>query len=80
MVSINYPTFPCAFPWLSDYDSAQGTLTWADGDKAPKTFEIDIHGNLKAEYDKFIPIHYSATGGAMVKHPESFHNYILNDD
>ncbi|MCX7044313.1 MAG: IPT/TIG domain-containing protein [Candidatus Sumerlaeota bacterium] len=80
MVSINYPTFPSAYPWLSDYDSAQGTLIWADGDKTPKTFDINIHGNLKANYNKFIPIHYSATGGATVKHPESFHNYILNDD
>ena len=64
-----------------DYDSIQGTLTWADGDTAPKTFDISTHGNRRPpDCDKFIPIKYTATGGGTVKHPESFHNYILNDD
>lgn len=80
MVSIGYPNFAPALPWLSDYESTQGTLTWIDGDTTPKTFDIIIHGNRKADFDRFIPIHYSALGGATVKHPESFHNYILNDD
>lgn len=79
-VMIGLPNFPAAYSWRGHYDAAQGTLTWADGDMTPKTFDINVHGNTTAEYEKFIPIHYSATGGATVARPESFHNYILNDD
>ncbi len=64
-----------------DYELAQGTLTWDDGDMTPKTFTINVKGNLKPEYDKFIPIQYSVTeGSATVQHPQSSHNYVINDD
>lgn len=74
-----YPFMP-AIVLRGDYDSAQGTLTWANGDKTSKTFDISIHGNLKPEFSKSITIHYSATGGAWVQYPETWHNFILDDD
>ncbi len=71
---------PYAIPGI-DYQPKRGTLTWADGDTAPKRFDVTIIGNVIQEFDKFIPIEYGgATGGVAVQHPESVHNYILNDD
>lgn len=75
----NYP-HRNALGWGVDYDSAEGTLTWLDGDTAPKTFDIVVHGSTGKPGNSFFPIHYTITAGsATVKHPESFHNYILND-
>lgn len=94
-VSVNYSTLDrnsidtgrgtyvgAMFPAIRELDFAttQGTLTWADGDQTPKTFDIAIKGNLQQELSKYIHIYYSATDGSTVQHPESFHNYILNDD
>jgi hypothetical protein len=80
-VSVNYPNFPCARSWRSDFVATKGTLTWNDGDTTPKTFDINVMGNNKPDYDKYILIQYNITeGNATVQHPKSFHNYILNDD
>lgn len=92
-VEVKYATVPFAAGWQPqingvsapfaivgiDYASTQGTLTWADGDTDPKTFDIKILGNRKPQYNKSITIGYSATGAAMY-YPQTFHNYILNDD
>ena len=77
----SYPYVIAAFwPPNPDYDATQGTLTWADGDMTPKTFNINIHRDSTTNADKYIPIYYSVrAGGATVQHPTSFRNYILND-
>lgn len=41
--SVNYSTSPGTATAPGDFTSTSGTLTWADGDAAPKTIAVPIH-------------------------------------
>jgi hypothetical protein len=51
----------------SDYTAATGALSWADGDGAAKTFEIDIQDDALDEADENVGLTLTnATGGATL--------------
>lgn len=66
-VSISYSTSNGTASAGSDYTAASGTLTWADGDAAPKTFDIDIQDDALDEGDEGVQLALTnATGGAAL--------------
>jgi hypothetical protein len=51
----------------SDYTAVSGTLSWADGDVAPKTFTVAISSDASIEDDEFFNVEISdPTGGALL--------------
>lgn len=50
----------------ADYVPAAGTLNWADGDAAPKTFQVTIVDNVLDNPDKTVNLTLSAPTGATL--------------
>jgi len=64
-VSVQYATTAGTATSGSDYDDAGGTLSWADGDTADKTFTVVIKDDSLNELNKTINLNLSQpTGGA----------------
>ncbi len=61
-VSVNYATSNDTAD-LIDYDVASGTLNWADGDTAPKTFDVTITDDSVFEGNETFNITLSSPGG-----------------
>lgn len=55
-VSVDFATSDATATAGSDYDAASGTLTWADGDSADKTFTITIHDDACLEGDETVDL------------------------
>lgn len=51
----------------SDYTPVTETLSWSDGDGAPKTFDVTIHDDTAVELDETVSLMLSnPTGGATI--------------
>jgi sugar lactone lactonase YvrE len=65
----------------SDYTATSGTLSWADGDTAAKTFAVTVLGDTTVEGDETVNLTLSSpTGGATLGTPTSATLTITNDD
>ncbi|MGD9010573.1 MAG: Calx-beta domain-containing protein, partial [Desulfobacteraceae bacterium] len=53
-VSVSYSTSDGTASAGSDYAAASGTLTWADGDSADKTFSVSISDDSSSEADETV--------------------------
>jgi uncharacterized delta-60 repeat protein len=66
-VGVSYATAAGSATAGSDYTDTSGTLSWADGDAAPKTFTVPILDDLLFESDEtFTATLSGATGGAAL--------------
>jgi len=64
-VSVNYATSSGTATSGTDFTAANGTLTWADGDSADKTFTVTITNDGAVEGDETVGLTLSLpTGGA----------------
>jgi hypothetical protein len=80
-VSIQYATSNGTAIAGSYYTSATGTLNWADGDAANKTFTVPINNDSLDESDETINLILSnPTGGATLGSPASALLTIVDDD
>lgn len=63
----------------TDYDAANGTLTFAPGDTT-KTFTVTIHGDTKPEGDEMFLVNLSVpTGGATISDNQALGTIFLDD-
>ncbi len=66
-VGVSYATGSGTATAGSDYTAASGSLSWADGDSADKTFTVTIAGDTTFEADETVPLTLSSpTGGATL--------------
>ncbi|MDM8557525.1 Calx-beta domain-containing protein [Candidatus Parabeggiatoa sp. HSG14] len=66
-VSISYSTTAGTASENFDYQTTQGTLTWADKDKAPKRISIPIANDAAMETDEGFTVNlWEPTGGAKL--------------
>ncbi len=80
-VTVDYATSNGSATAGSDYTAASGTLSWADGDTAAKTFTVSIINDTLQEGDETVNIALSnATGGASLGTPGSAVLTIVDDD
>lgn len=80
-VGISYATANGTATAGSDYTSASGTLSWADGDLADKTFTVTIVDDATVEGSEAFTVSLSSpTGGATLGSPSSATVTILDND
>jgi hypothetical protein len=80
-VGVTYATSDGTATAGSDYTSAAGTLSWADGDAASKSFAVAITIDGTAEINETVALALSAaTGGATLGAPASTILTIVDDD
>ncbi|HEX8069958.1 MAG TPA: Calx-beta domain-containing protein [Pyrinomonadaceae bacterium] len=63
-----------------DYVTTSGTLNWADGDGAPKTFNVTICNESVFENDETVNLALSNASGATLGAPSTAVLTITNDD
>ena len=79
-VSVDYSTADGSAT-AADYTERIGTLNWADGDTASKTFTIPITNDSLDEADETVNLALSnPTGGATLGNPSSAVLTIVDDD
>jgi YD repeat-containing protein len=65
----------------SDYTASNGTLSWANGDTANKTFTITVLDDTAVESNETVTVTLgSPTGGATIGSPATATVTIFNDD
>ncbi|MBA3686603.1 MAG: hypothetical protein H0W72_15375 [Planctomycetes bacterium] len=64
-ISVGYVTSDGTAQAGTDYSAARGTLSWAHGDTAPKTFTVTVTGDTAAEGDETVNLELSAIAGAI---------------
>jgi Calx-beta domain len=70
-VSVGYQTLNGTAIAGTDYTSSAGTLNWADGDSASKSFQVTVSNASPFLGDKTFSVALSApTGGVMVGNPQ----------
>lgn len=69
--SVNYATSNDTALAGSDYTSTSGTLNWADGDSADKTFTVSITNDPDAESNEAFNLTLSGATGASMGTPSS---------
>jgi len=80
-VSVHYASADGSATGGSDYTPVSGTLNWAAGDGASKSFQVPILDDGDAEGDETLTLALSApTGGATLGTPSSQTVTILDDD
>jgi hypothetical protein len=80
-VGISYATSNGTATAGSDYTTASGTLSWADGDAANKTFAVPITNDTLDEPNETFTVTLSSpTGGATLGSPSSATVTITDDD
>ncbi|MET0751826.1 MAG: Calx-beta domain-containing protein [Pyrinomonadaceae bacterium] len=80
-VSVNYATSDgTATIANNDYVAASGTLNWANGDTADKTFNITVKGDIFFEANETINLMLSSPSLATVGTPNPTTLTIANDD
>ena len=80
-VGISYATSDGTAAAGSDYTAASGTLSWANGDTANKTFTVLITNDTLDELDEsFVVTLSNPTGGATFGSPASATVTIADDD
>src|SRR5204862_7412721 len=71
-VRVAYATWPGAATAGSDYASANGTLSWADGEGIDKSFTVTIAADSVAEGPETVNLALSGpTGGATLGAPNT---------
>jgi len=78
--SVNYATSDGTAVQPGDYTSASGTLNWADGDAADKTFTVTIINDLAAEPSETLNLTLSSASGASLGSPSAATVTILAND
>lgn len=79
-VSLGYATAAGSALAGEDYISAQGSLSWADGETGAKSFTIQIVDNARKEEDKnFLVLLENVSGGASLNQAQATVT-IINDD
>ena len=78
-VSVNYATSP-GTATAADFTSVSGTLRWANGDSAPKTFAIPITDDPTIERDETFSVTLSSPTGGAVAEPYRAEVTIINND
>lgn len=80
-VTVNYSTANGSAAQPSDYAAASGTLNWADGDTAPKTFTVTIVNDAIVEGMESVLLALSnITGGASYGANATATLFITDDD
>lgn len=80
-ISVAYSTADGTALGGSDYVATSGTLSWADGDTANKSFVVNILGDTAYEPDETVALNLSVpTGGATLGAQSTATLLILNDD
>ena len=80
-VSVQYATSNGTALSGSDYTSASGTLNWANGDAASKTFVVPIINDSRNEANESIDLSLTnPAGGAALGGPSSAVLTIIDDD
>jgi uncharacterized delta-60 repeat protein len=80
-VSVNYATADGSATAGSDYTATNGTLNWADGDGAAKTFSITLLDDNADEVDETVLLNLSApTGAAIIGNPATATLSIVDND
>ena len=80
-VGVSYATSNGTATAGSDYTSTSGTLSWANGDTANKTFTVSItNDSLDQPNETFTVTLSSPTGGATLGSPSSTTVTIIDDD
>lgn len=69
--SVNYATSDGTAVAGQDYVSASGTLSWADGDAADKTFTVAINTDSASESGETLNVTLTNATGAAVGSPET---------
>src|SRR5205085_396419 len=81
VVSVHYSTTDGTATAPADYTAASGTLTWADGDTAPKTFTVPIIDDTLTEGNEAFKVNLDGpTGGATLGTPASSYVVIVDND
>jgi len=78
--SVNYATSNGTATAGSDYTSTSGTLNWADGDSADKTFNVSITNDAVVEGNEDFNVTLSGASGASLGTPSSATVTIVDDD
>jgi ribosomal protein L35AE/L33A len=78
--SVNYTTSNGTATAGSDYTSTSGTLSWADGDSADKTFTVNITNDTAVEGNEDFNVTLSGASGASLGTPNSATVTIMDDD
>ena len=79
-VSVDYATTPGSATAPADFALASGTLSWADGDSADKTFTVTVHDDAIAEGPENFVLALSAPSGGAVLGVPANQTVTLNDD
>ncbi len=80
-VSVQYATANGSATAGSDYTAASGTLTWADGDTAPKTFTVALTDDTAVEGDETSNLTLAGpTGGAVLASPATAVLTVADND
>ncbi len=79
-VSVNYQTSDGTATQPADYLPAAGTLNWADGDTAPKTFQVTIVDDMLVEGSETVNLTLSAPQGATLGSPSTAVLTIVDGD
>jgi hypothetical protein len=80
-VSVDFATTDGTALQPGDYTTAAGVLNWADGDGAPKNFQVTIIDDSGDEPDETVNLTLTnAQGGAAIGSPGAAVLTILDDD
>lgn len=80
-VSVSYAAANGSAVAPGDYTAVTGTLTWADGDTAPKTFTVPVVNDSLVEGNETVALSLTGpTGGASLGSPVAATLTITDDD
>jgi choice-of-anchor B domain-containing protein len=80
-ITVQYATSDGTATANNDYTTTVGTISWADGESAEKTFTIALTNDTAVESDEAFTVTLSnATGGALIDGAVSFQVTVTNDD
>lgn len=79
-VSVDYRSADGSAIAGSDYTAVSGTLTFAPGDAAPKTFSVQIANDAAAEPAETVQLTLGPANGAAIAEPASATLTIASDD
>ncbi len=79
-VTVAYADAPGTASNPADYSNASGTVNFADGDAAPKTFDITINNDALDETDESFNVALSVTSGAAAVGTPAAATVTITDD
>lgn len=80
-ISVNYTTADGTALASTDYTAVSGTLSWADGDSAPKTFTVPIVDDAAIEPNETVRLSLTSPfSGGILSAPRNATLIIGNDD